>query len=101
MTFFGLTPHNGDRFGSSLTAWNFGHNVESGVTRPPTADLAIGIPFQTVGTASHAGAVLVLYGCFSCSSNGLGQSNFQVWTQGSQGVLGDPEADDHFGAAVY
>jgi FG-GAP repeat len=95
----GLTPQKGDHFGSSLTAWNFGHNVEIGITRPSTADLAIGIPFKDVGKVADAGAALVLYGCFVC--NGLTSGFNQVWTQGSSGVLGGPESGDHFAAALY
>ncbi|PYS42624.1 MAG: hypothetical protein DMG14_03330, partial [Acidobacteria bacterium] len=93
----GLTAEAGDRFGSSLTAWNFGHTAELGVARPATADLAIGIPFKDVGTHSDAGAVLVLYGCFTC--NGLIAGFNQLWTQVP--LPGGPEKDDHFGSALY
>jgi hypothetical protein len=67
--------------------------------RTPTADLAIGVPFKDVGSASDAGAVLVLYGCVIC--NGLTAGFNQVWTQSSPGVPGGAEASDHFGAALY
>ncbi len=57
-----------DQFGSSLTAWNFGRNE---ARRPPpdffltnfqTADLAIGVPLENIGTIGDAGAVNVIYG---------------------------------------
>jgi hypothetical protein len=95
-----LLTEPGDRFGSSLTAWNFGHDVELGILPFRTADLAIGVPFRDLGTAAvDAGAVFVLYGCVKC--NGLTSSSSQVWTQGSPGVPGGPESGDHFGAALY
>ena len=56
---------------SSLTAWNFGHNVQGGVARQPTADLAIGIPFKSVNGLSGAGAVVDLYGSVADSTAGL------------------------------
>jgi len=59
----GDTAGNNDRFGISLTAWNFGKSSQ--------ADLAIGVPFENVrtsgGTIDGAGQVHVLYG----SSTGL------------------------------
>lgn len=95
----------GDRFGSSLTAWNFGRN-ENRILPPDnftvvakTADLAIGVPRENVGTIVDAGAVNVIYGSFS--ANGLTFSNDQIWTQASPGVPGGPEAGDHFGEALY
>jgi FG-GAP repeat len=105
---------SGDRFGASLTAWNFGRNGPDTrrVCRPinppnfcfdvpiERADLAIGVSRENVGNVPDAGAVNVLYG--SLSGNGLTFLDDQLWTQGTPGVPGDgPDADDTFGAALY
>jgi hypothetical protein len=95
----------GNRFGSSLTAWNFGRNDRPVFSLFPiaTADLAIGAPYQSVGGNSGAGSVSVMYG--SASLNGLtgvnsnGVSNNVVFTADSIGFGGLPGA--HFGAALY
>jgi hypothetical protein len=63
-----------DRFGSSLSAWNFGKGAP--------VDLAIGIPLEDVGSIQNAGAVLVLYGrpltSGSVSVEGLATTGRQV-----------------------
>ena len=64
-----------------------------------TADLAIGVLAESVGTLSFAGAVHVLYGSFV--NNGLSATGSQLWTQNSSGVPGGSEADDVFGWALY
>lgn len=96
------TPQQGDRFGISLSAWNFGRNETIDLFGHPvtiqTADLAIGVSFKDVGTASDAGAVNVIYGSFL---GGLTSTNNQLWTQNSQGMPCCSESGDHFGAAVY
>ena len=99
----------GDRFGASLTAWNFGRNGARQLCNPithrcdtfsvPIADLAIGVPRENVGTIVDAGAVNVIYG--SVSFDGLTFSNDQLWTQDSPGVPDVPEAGDRFGEALY
>jgi hypothetical protein len=55
------------------------------------ADLAIGCPGYDVGTATQAGAVLIVYG----SASGLDDS--ELWSQDSSGVTGSAEDDDRFG----
>jgi len=57
------------------------------------------VPFKQVGTATGAGAVVVLYG--SVVVNGLTISGAQLWTQNSQGMPCCSESGDHFGAALY
>lgn len=102
----------GDRFGTSLTAWNFGRNGTRQVcslfgclTVPTTtADLAIGIPLEDIGAVANAGAVSVIYSCTSCIANfaGLVSNNDQFWFQGLGGPdWGTPEAGDRFGEAMY
>ncbi len=67
------------------------------------ADLAIGAPFETIGTGStgvqFAGAVSVFYG----SANRLGGSTTiadQFWHQNTAGILDSAEGQDHFGTAL-
>jgi hypothetical protein len=94
-----------DQFGRSLTAWNFGRNEDARIGTVilrgfiKTPDLAIGVPFEDVGSIADAGAVNVLYG--SSSANGLTTANDQFWHQDSAGVPGGAEAGDEFGAALY
>jgi hypothetical protein len=78
-----------DHFGAALSAWNFGRSAHK--------DLAIGVPFEDVGTIEDAGIVQVLYG----SANGLTGVGNQVWSQDSSGILDSAETGDHFGQSVY
>ncbi len=74
-------------FESSLAAANFGASGQ--------ADLAVGLP--GAGTsASHAGAVGVLYG----TPDGLSTQSVQVWQQGADGLAGTGENADAFGTAL-
>ncbi|HKO61132.1 MAG TPA: hypothetical protein VJV03_08240, partial [Pyrinomonadaceae bacterium] len=87
----GLAP--GDRFGSTLSAWDFNRDLRT--------DLAIGVPGETVGGNADAGAVVVLY---SEGSQGLFDGspvNAQFWTQDSSGIADVAELNDGFGAALY
>jgi disulfide bond formation protein DsbB len=77
----------GDQFGDALAAANFGKTAQ--------ADLAIGVPGETVGGAG-AGAAHVLYG----TSTGLSSSGSQYWHQNSSGVLDTAELLDQFGFAL-
>ena len=54
-------PQEGDHFGASLTAWNFGRNeFVQGAVRT-SADLAIGVPYEDLSGIGGAGAVNVIY----------------------------------------
>jgi disulfide bond formation protein DsbB len=75
-------------FGWSLASANFG--------KSSAADLAVGVPFENVGTAGAVGAVNVLYG----SSTGLTASGDQVWHQDRTGVAERAEFADRFGWSV-
>jgi len=95
---FSSTTEVGDRFGTSLSAWNVGNGAQ--------ADLIIGVPFETVNVLvsgllfrpiADAGAVHALYG----SLTGLSTGTVQFWTQNSSGILEEAEANDQFGLAVY
>jgi hypothetical protein len=78
----------GDSFGSAVAAGDLNGDGE--------ADLAVGVPAESVGTKTGAGAVEVLYG----SAGGVTSAGNQLWTQNSAGVLDAAEADDSFGAAL-
>jgi hypothetical protein len=77
----GGAPEIGDQFGASLAAGDFNNNG--------FADLAVGAPFEAVGSAGGAGAVSVLYG----SGAGLTTTGGRLFTQ----VGGLVEARDLFG----
>jgi hypothetical protein len=77
-----------DRYGYALAAGDFdadGH-----------ADLAIGIPYESIESADQAGAVNVLYG----SPSALTAGGSQFWYQGDSGLQGSAEAGDRFGFAL-
>ena len=84
-----------DFFGSSLTAWDFGKGSQ--------ADLAIGVPFESIGRLLGAGAVQVIYGSPPGSTqdhaNGLHTPGNQFWTAGSAGFTDQDDA--RFGLALY
>lgn len=78
----------GDQFGFSFGAGDFdGDGFD---------DLAIGAPFESVGTVPGAGAVFVLYG----ATRGLTVSGAQVFHQGVAGIGGGPEEFDGFAFAL-
>jgi hypothetical protein len=85
------TAEDEDAFGTSLAAGDFNNNG--------FADLAIGVPSESIGAASSssfAGAVNVLYG----SSGGLSGTGSQLFWQGSGGAAGTPEFGDGFGSGL-
>ena len=61
-----------------------------------TGDLAVGVPYEDVGSAVDAGAVNIVYG----SATGLTASGNQFFHQDSPGVSGAAQASDHFGWAL-
>jgi hypothetical protein len=81
------TAEVADRFGSVLTAWNWG--------RGGAADLAIGVPSEALGTTLYAGVVQILYG----ATGGVGFGGQQLFDQGAFGL--SVEAGDSFGSALY
>jgi hypothetical protein len=94
--FFSPSIHSGDEFGAALSAWNFG--------KGPETDLAVGAPFASpfftndpnVTQFDRNGSIGVFYGSpIRLEPGGA------LFTQGAQGILGDPEDDDHFGATLY
>ena len=77
----------GDQFGFVLTSGDFNNDS--------FADLAIGVPFEDVGSVFDAGAINVLYG----SAANLTATGNQQWLQGN-GVAGVAEPSDFFGSAL-
>ncbi|MBJ7904830.1 FG-GAP repeat protein [Streptomyces sp. DSM 110735] len=59
-------------------------------------DLAVGAPFEAIGSAGNAGSVTLLYG----SAKGLTGKGAAVFHQGTPGVPGGNEINDVFGRAV-
>ncbi|MCP4407294.1 MAG: S8 family serine peptidase, partial [Gammaproteobacteria bacterium] len=78
----------GDRLGASVSTGDFN---KDGYT-----DLAIGVPGESIGSLSGAGAVNVIYG----SSTGLKSAGDQLWHQNTAGIEGGAEAGDRLGASV-
>lgn len=74
-----------DAFAETLQVGQYGRSSQ--------ADLAIGVPGETLGTAAGAGRVAVLYG----SADGVTATGQQSWSQASPGIRGGAEADDGFG----
>jgi len=77
----------------------FGYSLAAGRLQvlPAGTDLAIGIPGESGGGLTEAGAVQVFYS----GGNGLMVSvNDEIWTQDSSGILGLAESDDKFGNSL-
>jgi hypothetical protein len=78
-------PEGGDGFGAALAAANFG--------RGRRTDLAVGVPGESVGAVTGAGAVNVLFG----SAGGLDAEGNELWHQDRDGVPEEAEGGDGFG----
>jgi hypothetical protein len=59
-------------------------------------DLAVGVPFESVGSVSGAGAVSVIYG----SRRGLNAAGNQFWHENVSGIDGVASDGDNFGYAL-
>jgi len=82
------TAEVGDEFGFVLASGDFNNDG--------FADLAIGAPFEDVGSVFDAGAINVLYG----SAADLSVTGDQVFFQGGGGIAGVAEPSDFFGATL-
>ena len=78
----------GDAFGGALSSGDFNGDGRD--------DLAVGVPFEDVGSNRDAGTVNVLLG----SSAGVAATGDQLWHQNVKNVAGSAETDDLFGAAL-
>ncbi|MCA9963338.1 MAG: FG-GAP repeat protein [Anaerolineales bacterium] len=78
----------GDQFGYAVATGDFNNDGFD--------DLAVGVPYESIGSLAGAGAVNVIYG----SSSGLTSFGDQIWHQNTANVAGGSEAGDHFGAAL-
>jgi hypothetical protein len=82
------TAETGDNFGYAVAAGDFNGDHRS--------DLAVGVPFESLGSAHEAGMVNVVYG----SASGLTSTHNQGWDQNSSGVSGTSESSDNFGSSL-
>ncbi|WP_375423436.1 FG-GAP repeat protein [uncultured Friedmanniella sp.] len=82
------SPRAGDRFGTTLAAGDIAGSTQ--------ADLAVGVPYEDVGSAKDAGAVQILRG----SPSGITISGDQLLTQNTAGAGDKSERGDRFGAAL-
>ena len=80
--------NEGDFFGAALGSGDFNNDG--------FADLAVGVPDETVGDAENAGAVHVYYG----SPAGLSSEGEQLFDQDTPGVGGGGETGDFFGQTL-
>jgi len=81
----------GDGFSTSLASGDFNGDGKD--------DLAIGVPFEEIGSIFEAGAVEVIYG----ASSGLSATSpraDQFWFQGHSNVENSAEVSDEFGRSL-
>lgn len=78
----------GDFFGAALASGDFNNDG--------FADLAVGVPDETVGGAENAGAIHVYYG----SPAGLSSEGEQFFDQDTPGIGGGGETGDFFGQTL-
>lgn len=79
---------DGDNFGWAVTFGDFDKDGRD--------DLAVGTSFESIGAVSRAGAVNVLLG----SASGLTADGDLFLHRGNDGLPGDPEPSDFFGASL-
>ena len=77
-----------DDFGDALSAGDLNGDG--------SADLAVGVPREDIGTIDSPGRVNMLYG----GAGGLSAAGNQLWDQDSAGVLDAVERGDQFGFAL-
>ena len=80
-----------DQFGFSLTAGDFNGDGKD--------DLALGAPFENIGSILDAGGAEVIYGSSSGLSATLAHAD-QFWSQDSADIGGSAEPTDQFGGSL-
>lgn len=80
----------GDHFGSFLVAADFDGDGKD--------DLAVGVPYEKVGSVVGAGAINLIYGT---ANKGLRAARNQLWSQDSDGVGDKCEKNDNVGYDGY
>lgn len=76
---------------------NFGHALATGdFDNDGFDELAIGVPYDDVGTKLNAGSVQVLRG----GSNGLRTAGDKIWHRATSGIRGATDHSDHFGFSL-
>lgn len=83
---------DGDRFGQALATGDFNGDG--------LADIAVGNPYESLGTLDRVGMVTVLYGKRDAPYLGLIPNSLTQIDQGQPDVPGDNEAGDLFGAGL-
>jgi hypothetical protein len=82
-----------DSFGNSLASGDFNGDLRD--------DLAIGVPFEDLGSGNSQGAVSVIYGSATgLQATGTGGPDDQFWSQDTNSVKDQAEAFDFFGLTV-
>jgi hypothetical protein len=81
-------PETEDYFGWSLAAGDFNDDGAD--------DLAIGVPYESIGGNARAGAVNVIYG----STSGLTATGNQFWHQNSPNIQDQAEIGDRLGSSL-
>lgn len=87
------TAETDDNFAGALAAGNFDGDTAGGHA---CEDLAIGVPGETVGSTSLAGAVNVIY----ATTSGLSSTDDQLWHQDVTGIVDSTDLRDVFGARL-
>jgi hypothetical protein len=82
------TAEKQDAFGESVAIGDFNGDG--------FGDVAVGVPFEDIGSVVDAGEVNVVYG----TSAGLTGTGAQGWDQNSTGISGTSEKGDNLGAQV-
>jgi hypothetical protein len=85
----GGDPEDADGFAFSLAVGDFDNEDD-------IDDLAVGVPFESVGNIIQAGAINILFG----SGGGLTGAGSQLFTQDSAGMGGTAEELDFLGGAL-
>ena len=82
---------DGDLFGYTLAIGDFNADGKD--------DLAVGVPFEDLGSIGNAGAVEVIYGSLSGLSATLAHAD-QFWTQDSADINDSAEVEDLFALSL-